>query len=500
MLHVPKEESTHTGGALIMKSLAKTIAFSLLLIVAAQALADDQGEIVQPVDVYIRSAKIALASRPIEYQRALKNLYIARDNYPDNYEVHFWLGSIWADKDEIDSMVVEFALAKEYSTTKDWIKRANDVEKIYEGKWLDRFNRAVMLVNQSDTTEEQMATLEDPGKKDSLRFILGEIRKMAKEALRHCTMLRPTDFRAFSTRGLIYQRQSIVDSSLADFVHAESLFHRFELGDSTTNWYDTTTFFAGPEGKPTKAFEEYDKKYKKLSAEKRTRYHNLMVSLIAAYYDTQQWDQAVAVGRRYYGLEPDDINNIVTMADIFSRLEREEEAFRWQEAVVRGDPGSKDTWYNMGIFYYNTAVRLQDSVQRYETQLEATPNDKQVAQVLNEFLRKRLDNFYKAVPRFQKVVEIDSKDEDTWRLLAICNYSLASLLSELQAAGNVALIEEIVGASAYDPTSLWNEAETALAKANNYFPFDKNLCYMMKVTLAQLRKVDELNTWKDKCP
>jgi tetratricopeptide (TPR) repeat protein len=87
----------------------------------------------------------------------------------------------------------------------------------------------------------------------------------------------------------------------------------------------------------------------------------------------------------------------------------------------------------MGIFYYNTAIRLQDSVQRYETQLQATPNDKQAAQMLDEFLHKRLDNFYKAVPRFQKVVAIDSKDEDTWRLLAICNYSLASLLSDLQA-------------------------------------------------------------------
>ena len=156
-----------------MKSLAKTIAFSLLLIVATQAMAADEGPIVQPVDVYIRSAKIALASRPIEYQRALKNLYIARDNYPDSYEVHFLLGSIWADKDQIDSMLVEYALAKEYATEKQWKGRSDDLERVYEGKWLDRFNRSVMLVNHSDTPEEKIATLEAPTKEDSLRFILG---------------------------------------------------------------------------------------------------------------------------------------------------------------------------------------------------------------------------------------------------------------------------------------------------------------------------------------
>lgn len=483
-----------------MKSLARTIAAGLLLMVATHAMADDQSAVVQPVDVYIRSAKIALASRPIEYQRALTNLYTARQNYPDNYEVHFLLGSIWADKDEIDSMVAEFGLAQEYATAKQWDSKKNDVDKVYQGKWLEKFNRAVMLVNQSDSTEEKIATLEAPGMEDSLRFILGEIRKMAKDALRQCALLRPTDFRAYSTRGLIYQRQSQTDSSLADFVRAESLFHRYEFEDSTTNWYDTTVFFTGPEGKPTKALEEYDKKYKKLPAEKKTRYHNMLVSLIAAYYDMQAWDKAVAVGRRFYGLEPDDINNIVTMADIFSRLGREEDALKWQEAVVRRDPGSKDTWYNMGIFYYNTAVRLQDSVSRYETRRETDPNDKEAAEQLKEYTRRRLDNFFKAVPRFQKVVEIDSKDEDSWRLLAICHYSLASLASDMQSADNAAVITEVFGDNNYDPAQLWSDAETTLAKANDYFPFDKNLCYMMKVTLAQERKVDELNSWKEKCP
>ncbi len=483
-----------------MKSLARTIAVGLLLMVATHALAQDQGTAVQPVDVYVRSAKIALSSRPVEYQRALKNLYIARDNYPDNYEVHFLLGSIWADKDEIDSMVAEFGLAREYASEKDRKQFDDKVEKIYEGKWLERFNRAVLLVNQSDSTEEKIATLQDPSQEDSLRFILSEIRKMAKDALRQCALLKPEDFRAYSTRGLIYQRQSQVDSSLADFVRAESLFNRYELEDSTTNWYDTTTFFTGPEGTPTKAFEQYEKKYKKLPAEKRTRYHNLLVSLIAAYYDTQQWDKAIAVGRRFYGLEPDDINNIVTMADMFSRLGREEDAYKWQEAVVRRDPGSKDTWYNMGIFYYNTAVRLQDSVMRYETQLETEPENQEAKEQLKEYTRRRLDDFYKAVPRFQKVVEIDSKDEDSWRLLAICNYSLASLASDMQGAGNAAVVSEVFGDNSYDPTQLWSDAETTLAKANDYFPFDKNLCYMMKVTLAQERKVDELKTWKEKCP
>jgi tetratricopeptide (TPR) repeat protein len=470
-----------------------------MLVVAANAFAQGDQTQVQPVDVYVRSAKIALATNPPEYQRALDNLYKARANYPDNYEVHFLLASIWADKDQIDSMVVEFAKAKEYATEKQWKKKADDVERIYEGKWLERFNRAVTRINQSDSVEESASALSDPQMADSMKWVAGELRREAKEALRHCTMLKPGDFRAYSTRGLIYQRQGIIDSSIADLQQAESLFHRHEFDDSTTNWYDTTVFFSGPEGEPTDRFKAYEDDYKDLSDEKKTRYHNLLVSLIGGYYDNQQWEDVIALGRRFYGLEPDDINNIVTLADVFSRLQMEDEAFKWQEAVVRRDPGSKDTWYNMGIFYYNTAVRLQDSVTKYDEILSDNPDDAEAKENLNAFAERRLDNFYKAIPRFEKVVEIDESDDDTWRLLAVCSYSMASTADDLVASGSADIVESVMGPNVYNRDATWMQAKERLAKALDLFPDDQNMCRMMMVTLAQLRLMDELEQWKQKC-
>jgi tetratricopeptide (TPR) repeat protein len=482
-----------------MKNILRVSVCCLVLIGAANAFAQVGKTQVQPVDVYVRSAKIALGTNPPEYQRALDNLYKARANYPDNYEVHFLLASIWADKDEIDSMVAEFALAKEYATEKQWQKKADDVERIYEGKWLERFNRAVTRVNQADSVEENALTLSDTQMADSMMWLAGQLRGEAKEALRHCSLLKPEDFRAYSTRGLIYQREGVVDSSIADLRRAESLFHRHEFGDSTTNWYDTTVFFSGPEGKPTKRFKEYENDYKHLSDEKKTRYHNLLVSLIGAYYENGQWDNAIALGRRFYGLEPDDINNIVTLADIFSRLNMDDEAFKWQEAVVRRDPGSKDTWYNMGIFYYNTAVRLQDSVSKYDEFLADHPGDAEATESLHSFAQRRLDNFYKAIPRFEKVVEIDEGDEDTWRLLAICSYSMASTADDLAASGSGDIVQSVMAPNTYDREATWAQAKERLAKALGMFPDDQNMCRMMLVTLAQLRLMDELEQWKKKC-
>lgn len=473
-------------------------------ILSSTARAQEGATGIQPVDVYVRSARIALATNPPEYDRALRNLNAAREHYPQNYEVHFLLGSIWADKDEIDSMIIEYGLAKQYATEKEWNKVAKNLDRVFEGKWLERFNRAVTLVNYSDSLDDQLATIEDPARADSIRRNVSGVRAGAKEALRHCTLLEPGDFRAYTTRGLIYQREGHVDSSLENFRIAEQLFHKHELADSTTNFYDTTAFFSGSDGKPTELFKELERKIKKLTDEKRMRYTNMLVSLIGAYYDAEDWNNLIAVGRRHYALRPDDINTIVTMADVFSRLEMEEEAFKWQEAVVRRDPGSKDTWYNMGIFYYNAAVRLQDSVAKYERESAADPKNSAVRDLYNEYSRRRLENFARATPRFLKVVELDTKDEDTWRLIAVCRYSLASSIDDLRAAGDpgeiLSNIPDLNNLGGYERDQLWANAESTLAQAAGYFPEDQNLCFMMKVTLAQLGKVDELNKWKDRCP
>jgi tetratricopeptide (TPR) repeat protein len=453
---------------------------------------------VQPVDVYIRSARIALQTS--DYKRAMVNLYAARDHYPQNFEVHFLLGSIFADRDDVDSMLIEWDLAKEYATEKQWDRFSNQVAKIKEQKWLERFNRAVQLVNVSDTAEERVRQASDPMDVDSLQHRVDEARRLAKEALRHCVMLWPEDFRAFSTRGLIYQREGAADSSLNDFVTAESLFHRYEFVDSTTNWYDTTAFFSGPKGEQTQKYKDYEKRFKKLSDEKRTRYRNLLVALIGAYYDAGDWDKTIAVARRYYQLDPDDINNIVTMADVFSRLDLEDEAFKWQEAVVRRDPGSKDTWYNMGIFYYNNAVRLQDSVTKYERLLQEKSNVPESKSQYDTYVGKRLENFKNAIPRFDKVVELDPKDDDTWRLLGICRFSLASLTSDLATSGEASLVSSVFEDHAPNPDDLWASAEETLKEAANRFPDDQNLCYMMKVTLAQRGNMEALNQWREKCP
>jgi tetratricopeptide (TPR) repeat protein len=493
-----------------MKQLGASCLLALgVLFVCASAWAQPATDAVQPVDVYLRSARIALATNPPEYARAQKNLEMARAHYPDNYEVHLLLGTVWAEKDEIDSMVTEYALAEKYAGPSEWQKRAKDIGKIVDSKWLERFNRGVNLLAQSDSLSETVPGIADSSKADSMKYRVGKVREMAREALRQCMLLKPKDFRASATRGIIYQRLAMADSAVADLKHAEDLFHRHEFMDSTTNWYDTTAFFTGA-GEKTDAFKQFDNKYKKLSEEKRTRYNNLLRSLGAAYYDVQDWKNTIVITRRYLALFPKDVNSIVTLADCFSRLGNEAEAYKWQEITVTEDPNNKDTWYNLGIFYYNTAVRLQDSILAASKAIDRDRNDQAAKQARFGFLTTSLNNFAKAIPRFKKVVELDEKDRETWRLLGVCYYSVASLASDDQLNDDKSKRDEILNkvwqtmtsdpSGSYDQFKAWTLAYDILKKVYGFFPDDMAICKMSKISAAQLNKVDDLRELGQKCP
>ena len=73
----------------ILALVIATLVFScgISVVVCAQ----DAGRI-QPADVYVRSARIALSNK--EYARVEKNLRICLEHYPENYQAHFLMGAV----------------------------------------------------------------------------------------------------------------------------------------------------------------------------------------------------------------------------------------------------------------------------------------------------------------------------------------------------------------------------------------------------------------------
>jgi len=164
----------------------------------------------------------------------------------------------------------------------------------------------------------------------------------------------------------------------------------------------------------------------------------------------------------------------------------------------------------MGIFFYNNAIRLQDSLAKYDKTLLANAGDNVAKTSYIGFLRQSFENFARGIPNLRKVVELDKKDDETWRLLGIAYYSIASQLTEVETRFTQAdrdailtdirtLIENHVGV-APEQSALWEESREMLLAAAENNPDNMGICRMMKVTLARLNRPDELQEWAPKCP
>jgi tetratricopeptide (TPR) repeat protein len=216
------------------------------------------------------------------------------------------------------------------------------------------------------------------------------------------------------------------------------------------------------------------------------------------------------INRRFHGLFPKDISAIVTLADVFARVGNEDEAFKWQESVVRENPNSKDTWYNLGTFFYNKAIRLQDSIKKYDLALTEDAKDAEAQDGYKRYSLGSAENFILALPRFDRVIEIDPEDELTVRLIGVSTFSVASMISDLIARLGAENAEETITAIWDKATTnletergdlvFWFLAKDALIKARERYPDDSSLCKMLKIVYARLVDVEGLKALKTECP
>jgi hypothetical protein len=158
--------------------------------------AQDTGRI-QPADVYVRSARIALNNK--EYARVERNLRICLEHYPENYQAHFLMGAVWADKEQIDSMVIEFNLARKYAGKK--LKDINrDMKDIEESLWEQNFNSGVSYINIADSLENIAGETEDPEEGKKLRNTMGQALDESAANFKNCTLITPPPPRCTRSR------------------------------------------------------------------------------------------------------------------------------------------------------------------------------------------------------------------------------------------------------------------------------------------------------------
>lgn len=394
---------------------------SVFLAFAGTAWAQQQKEHVQPADVYVRTAKIALKEK--DFKRAEINLTTCLENYPENYEAHYLMGAIWAEKDEIDSMMTHFTLARQYAGAKMNKKDLQSMEDIEQSKWLASFNNGVSYINLADSLEEAAGGTDDVAAGQQDRERNAKVLDEAAKAFRNCTVIRPTEFRGWFNYGMVFDRERDYTKAAEIYRQSEDLFHRYQFEDSTTNFYDTTLFCQGA-GQVTPLFEELINKFKKMKDDQRTRYKGLLTALGGVYFELKQFENCIAVFRRLLGFYEEDLGALEYIGNSFQQLGNQEEALKWTEFILTKNPDDKDRLYNVGVHWYNDGVdakKKHENILKEKLQGSKDPNIEDEITKTDEHFQRSFTN---ALGMFDRVLQLDPNDKDTWKLKGVTLFFL----------------------------------------------------------------------------
>lgn len=339
---------------------------------------------VRPVGVYLQSAKIYMQQNPPDLESALKNLTEAQKYYPENPEVYYLMGSIYADKDNLEEMIQAFRQSLKYKLGK---KEQKQIGKIKESKWLELFNQGVEKSNQ-DSLQTALAIFEKAIYIDTSIALLIDTTLVINKVKKDTTILAPARYETYVNAGYVAAR-------LKEFPRAAI--------------YYENAYFLKPDNT------------------------NVMTGYATSLFNQKEYAKSSQIYEAILQKDSKNKEALLSLAMCYDRLNDMEKANSIYGKLIEAGYADKDIYFNRGLLYVRQAQSLTSTITALRDSLEKEPRN----QILSDSAKKIFDNqkqiLDKAHTDFSKVSELDPKDKEAYYYLGFSHY-LSKEFTEAQKA------------------------------------------------------------------
>jgi cytochrome c-type biogenesis protein CcmH/NrfG len=259
--------------------------------------------------------------------------------FPDDAEMHFLLGKAYYYTKNSRGMGEQFALAESLQGDKK-AKWEDELNEMKQDRWTQEYNQGVSSYKEQDFDA-------------------------ALENFETCTIINPSDVRAFWLYGDTYRVKGQYEEAIAALKAGLNL----EPDNAQIlRSYADVLFYVGREDE---ALEEYDK-----VLEKDPKNVDVLFNVATIYYTAGDYDHAIS---------------------------------KFQELVAE-DPAYEDAYFNMGSAYLLKIGQTDKALDSLKDESGAYLTDEKSSAKIQELNQKRDDLVVSAQSAFEKVLEIDSTD------------------------------------------------------------------------------------------
>lgn len=368
--------------------------------------------------VALRSARLYIKQQL--WDKAIEQLEIAVRGDSENAEVHFLLGSIYADRDSVDIMNRHFSLAVKLKAD----KYDKDIKSWRDKAWTQHYNNGVRAI-QKDKLEEALkefstAVKVDPARADGykslgLTYLRLDQTEKGIAAYQKAIEMDPKDKTAYVNLGIAYHNARQAEKEVEAFQAAERL----------------------------------DPKSVDIVSKVVMGYETLATATKDSVKAAVMYDSAMAACQRALALDPKNAKVAVTAgrlhlnrAMVLTMGGKKEEANisyanaeKYLKAALELDPKDGSSAFNLGLCY-NQLERPDDAVAMFRkaVEIDSADVDSWVQLGVTQYKKKDLDG---AIETFKKVIAIKPDHVSAYEFLASV-YAQKDMVKEAKAAYDMA--------------------------------------------------------------
>lgn len=338
--------------------------FPVIVVVAGMVLVACQSKELTSAKVYIQQD---------QWDKAIEQLEMAVENYPDDAEAHYLLGEGYASKGKYEAMNEQYEQSLELSD-----EFAQLIAASRDKYWVQNFNKGVRKINQ-DSTEAAIqafktAQLIDPSRPESynnlaITYLRQDRIEDAIAAYQDLIEADPENVKAMNELGRLYIQSEAYEKAVE--LEQEVLEKEPDNADAVFNLgmaYDQM-------GQRQKARETYER-----ALEVSPNNPDLLFNVARINFMSGDYETAIDLFKQVIEQNPDDFdanlnvgNAFLTMADekrkelrdkenageeiTEEELEQMQELYRqaipYLEKAAEAQPEVSNIWYNLGVAYVN---------------------------------------------------------------------------------------------------------------------------------------------------